>query len=348
VAPQVPAACHDNGDGSYTITQTLAKRGKYEVSVNLDGEPIAGSPFTTVAIHPRPPKAFKWLAPRVSGNAPEKFAHAVCVTSEQNLLIFGGVDGGVYSNELRLLSTRSQIKCASATYPVPPTHESGIYRLYRSRPTCYDLDSAHVPTLTSYPLPTTYSLLTTHYSLLTTHYSILNTQYSILTRFDTPKMAGKPPSPRAGCAAALSGHRLFLYGGESDATGPPLDDLCCLDLEGASWQQLIGRGMSPGRLSFAAAASIGNKVYLFGGCTGEGVTNSFHSLDVVSTMWDPIESLTSQPPSPRMGHSMVAVCSQLLVYGGKDKATGKVFAGLAVFDTQGEHWSTLQARARTP
>ena len=149
-------------------------------------------------------------------------------------------------------------------------------------------------------------------------------------------------------AAALSGHRLFLYGGESDATGPPLDDLCCLDLEGASWQQLIGRGMSPGRLSFAAAASIGNKVYLFGGCTGEGVTNSFHSLDVVSTMWDPIESLTSQPPSPRMGHSMVAVCSQLLVYGGKDNATGKVFAGLAVFDTQGEHWSTLQARARTP
>jgi len=116
-AEHVPAACHDNGDGSYTITQTLAKRGKYEVSVNLDGEPIAGSPFTTVVVHPHPPKAFKWLAPRApSGNAPEKFAHAVCVTFEQNLLIFGGVDGGVYSNELRLLNTRSQLKCASATY----------------------------------------------------------------------------------------------------------------------------------------------------------------------------------------------------------------------------------------
>ena len=33
VVPQVGAACHDNGDGSYTITQTLAKRGKYEVSL---------------------------------------------------------------------------------------------------------------------------------------------------------------------------------------------------------------------------------------------------------------------------------------------------------------------------
>jgi hypothetical protein len=49
-----------------------------------------------------------------------------------------------------------------------------------------------------------------------------------------------------------------------------------------------------------------------------------------------------------MGHTMVAVCSQLVVYGGKDKATGKVNAGLTVFDTEGEHWSTLQARAETP
>ena len=221
-----------------------------------------------------------------------------------------------------------------------------MYRLYH-RLICY--------ALTYYLLLTTYNLLLTAYCLLLTtyyylllYYLLLTTYYLLLTRFDTPKMAGKPPSPRAGCAAALSGYRLFLYGGESDATGPPLDELCCLDLEGASWQQLIGRGMSPGRLSFAAAASIGNKVYLFGGCTGEGVTNSFHCLDVVSTMWDPVESLTSQPPSPRMGHTMVAVCSQLIVYGGKDKATGKVYAGLTVFDTEGEHWSTLQARADTP
>ena len=49
-----------------------------------------------------------------------------------------------------------------------------------------------------------------------------------------------------------------------------------------------------------------------------------------------------------MGHTMVAVCSQLVVYGGKDKATGKENAGLTVFDTEGEHWSTLQARAETP
>ena len=35
-------------------------------------------------------------------------------------------------------------------------------------------------------------------------------------------------------------------------------------------------------------------------------------------------------------------------FGRNDGSFGQVFAGLAVFDTQGEHWSTLQARARTP
>ena len=49
-AENVAAACLDRGDGSYVITHTLARRGTYEVSVNLDGEPIAGSPFATVAV----------------------------------------------------------------------------------------------------------------------------------------------------------------------------------------------------------------------------------------------------------------------------------------------------------
>ena len=73
-------------------------------------------------VHPHPPKAFKWLAPRVSGTAPEKFAHGACVTFEQSLLTFGGVDGGVYSNDLRLLNTRSQMKCHTHTYTYTYTY----------------------------------------------------------------------------------------------------------------------------------------------------------------------------------------------------------------------------------
>ena len=40
----VEPECVDRGDGSYVVTHTLTKRGKYEISVNLDGEPIAARP----------------------------------------------------------------------------------------------------------------------------------------------------------------------------------------------------------------------------------------------------------------------------------------------------------------
>ena len=264
----------DRGDGSYVVTHTLAKRGKYEISVNLDGEPIAGSPFQTVAVHTKVPPVIKWLTPRVGGSAPAKFAHATYCTFDQTMLVFGGCDGGMYSNDLRLLNTAKM-------------------------------------------------------------------------KFDAPRMAGKPPSPRAGCAAALSGYRLFMYGGESDAGAPPLDELWALDLEASSWQLMQGRGVSPGRLAFAAAASIGNKVYIFGGSNGEACSNVLHALDVVTSMWEPVESLTSQPPSPRMGHSLTASGTQLFVYGGKTK-DGKVLATLAVYDTLNDHWATLSCRGDVP
>lgn len=36
--------------GSYIVSHSMRLKGKYEVSVELDGEPIAGSPFSTVAV----------------------------------------------------------------------------------------------------------------------------------------------------------------------------------------------------------------------------------------------------------------------------------------------------------
>ena len=48
--PDPPATITDRGDGSYLVSHTMTRKGRYDVSVELDGEPIAGSPFATVAI----------------------------------------------------------------------------------------------------------------------------------------------------------------------------------------------------------------------------------------------------------------------------------------------------------
>ena len=42
--PDPPATITDRGDGSYIVSHTMTRKGRYDVSVELDGEPIAGSP----------------------------------------------------------------------------------------------------------------------------------------------------------------------------------------------------------------------------------------------------------------------------------------------------------------
>ena len=50
IEPDQPATIIDRGDGSYVVQHMMSRKGRYEVSVELDGEPISGSPFGTVAI----------------------------------------------------------------------------------------------------------------------------------------------------------------------------------------------------------------------------------------------------------------------------------------------------------
>jgi hypothetical protein len=65
-------AVKDNGDGSYTVTYVVPKRGNYMVHVDLDGAPVMGSPFpvffsgSTVT----PSAAFPTALPAVSSAYP--------------------------------------------------------------------------------------------------------------------------------------------------------------------------------------------------------------------------------------------------------------------------------------
>ena len=57
----------------------------------------------------------------------------------------------------------------------------------------------------------------------------------------------------------------------------PTDELWSLDLELATWTNCPIRGVSPGKLSFGAAACVGNKAFFFGGWNGEESSNGFFS-----------------------------------------------------------------------
>ena len=92
--PDAPPEVIDHGDGSYLVRLLHTRKGRYEINVALDGEPIAGSPFATVAVKTFVPPMIKWLVPRVNGGAePEPFSHAAVVTYGRSLVLFGGLAG---------------------------------------------------------------------------------------------------------------------------------------------------------------------------------------------------------------------------------------------------------------
>jgi hypothetical protein len=62
-----PPQITDLGDGSYLVSHLMSRKGRYDVNVELDGEPIAGSPFATVAVKPFVSPIMKWLTPRITG-----------------------------------------------------------------------------------------------------------------------------------------------------------------------------------------------------------------------------------------------------------------------------------------
>jgi hypothetical protein len=93
--PDPPAEITDRGDGSYLVSHKMTRKGRYDVSVELDGEPIAGSPFATVAVKTAVPPMIKWLQPRIaSGVEPLPFSHAASCTYGRSLIIFGGMAEG--------------------------------------------------------------------------------------------------------------------------------------------------------------------------------------------------------------------------------------------------------------
>ena len=284
-----PATITDRGDGSYLVSHCMTRKGRYDVKVELDGEPLGGSPFGCCAVKTFVPPMIKWNAPRIDekGASPENFSHAACCTYGRSLIFFGGKSD-----------------------PVKPGSEQVAF----------------------------------HNSLFTLHIEKM--------RWETPKVSGKPPSPRGGCTSCLNGNRFLIYGGEVEGDGnkdppktdfPPSDELWSLDLENASWTQCNIRGVSPGKLSYGAAACVGNKCFFFGGWNGEGASDGFFGLDTVSMMWEPIEDNAAGPrPSGRWGHSLLAVEDKLIMYGGRDALMH--FFTLSIYDINSETWSSPATR----
>lgn len=157
-----------------------------------------------------------------------------------------------------------------------------------------------------------------------------------LARREAPRWTQRAPmfTARSRAAAGLVDGRLYVVGGENTAGDSDAAEV--YDPAFDSWRQLKPRPVA-GR--GAAAAGLGDSLYVAGGCAGEGdgaaVLDRVDRYDPAADAWTPIAPL----PVPLCGLTLVAYGDRLFAIGGWDgsKTTASVFA----YDPKTDRWQAL-------
>ncbi|AEE82410.1 Met-10+ like family protein / kelch repeat-containing protein [Arabidopsis thaliana] len=142
------------------------------------------------------------------------------------------------------------------------------------------------------------------------------------------------PSARLGHTASMVGDFMFVIGGRADPLNI-LNDVWRLDISTGEWssQRCVGSEFPPRHRH--AAASVGTKVYIFGGLYNDKIVSSMHILDTKDLQWKEVEQ-QGQWPCARHSHAMVAYGSQSFMFGGYNGEN--VLNDLYSFDVQSCSW----------
>jgi len=148
--------------------------------------------------------------------------------------------------------------------------------------------------------------------------------------------------------SCLIGTRIFVFGG-FDGFGTNFE-LSIFDPSSRTWTNVPTtqlKGSIPPSRTNAAAASVGNKMYLFGGNNNDEsgmyqVLDDFNVLDAETMTWSKPPT-TGCKPTARSGHTLTAIGKKLYLFGGGvwNERDGWVhkYNDLHVFDTETNHWS---------
>src|SRR5215210_3002885 len=132
---------------------------------------------------------------------------------------------------------------------------------------------------------------------------------------------------RSYIASAQLGDRIFAAGGMVGETGRPLAGFTRYDPKRDEWTVLA---QLPVPTRAAAAAGVGDSLYVFGGTTPDGNTDAVWAWD--GGTWTKRASL----PTPRFNHTAVAVGSEIYVLGGF--LDGRELRDVLVYDTVADTW----------
>lgn len=168
--------------------------------------------------------------------------------------------------------------------------------------------------------------------------TLTNAGYTFTTDGQTFKWSAAPSAARQGVAGAWCNGKHYAIGGRTsgNSSSQIVETYTPAGTNGASgvWSQAAG---VPQAIEYAAAAVIGNFIYLAGGYTSDSGDRvaSFRRYDSTSNTWSTLASM----PAARTQGAMVAVGSKLYYLGGFD-SSGTAQATVYVFDTTAGTWTT--------
>lgn len=166
--------------------------------------------------------------------------------------------------------------------------------------------------------------------------------WAALSELPTERSSARP-CPRWAHSAVGFGKRVLIFGGS--APGRCFNDLTWFDSETLKWRAQHIEGRSPPARSGHCACAMGDShMYVFGGNTTKNSFNDLWELDVLSAEWTQVKASGSSP-SGRVGHTVTALGSRLLVLGGREYATNRFDTCLHSFDTLEKRWSQVPLTA---
>ena len=112
------------------------------------------------------------------------------------------------------------------------------------------------------------------------------------SRWDALQGSANQPLPRVGHAQCSARDKLLVFGGRTDVVmgEGELNDLWAFDPATNSWEELTTHGTPPTARSFHRAASVADKLYIFGGCGHEGRLADLHELCLETMRWTAMPS----------------------------------------------------------
>lgn len=110
-----------------------------------------------------------------------------------------------------------------------------------------------------------------------------------------PECEGIPPSPRESHTATLvCDEKLVIFGGSGEGEANYLNDLHVLDLKTMKWSSPEVKGKIPVPRDSHSAVAIGNRLFLYGGDSGDRYQGSVDVLDTETFTWSKVFELMSK------------------------------------------------------